>query len=478
MLTLLILICGLLMLFAGYPVLSHFLKKSESSDGSYGLGGTNGTGQIPKVIPSLLLKDSDTPTSAQTWQNKETQESYHLVFSDEFETEGRTFWPGDDPFWQANDIWYGATGNLEWLTPEQINTTNGHLQITLTDKPMHNLNFRSGMLSSWNKFCFQGGYLEMSAILPGSQAEQGWWPGLWTLGNLARPGYLGTTDGMWPYSYKGCDSGILANQTAVGRTGYESIVTSKKYGKTGLSWLPGMRTPSCTCSGQDHPGPNNNVARSAPEIDILEAQVSSGQGGASQSLQVAPFDLGYDWNQTIATVYDDTITTINSYTGGVYQEAISGVTNIPTRGYSNSANSYVTYGVDYSPDWNGDGSGYITWYMDGQPVWKVTGQSVSANANIDIGQRIIPTEPMSIIMNLGISEGFQTINFDTLTYPAVMKVDYVRLYQPNSYKQDLVSCNPADHPTSDYIQKHIDVYDNANITEWPNKKPTNKLTGC
>jgi hypothetical protein len=27
------------------------------------------------------------------------------------------------------------------------------------------------------------------------------WPGIWTMGNLARPGYPATTDGMWPYTY-------------------------------------------------------------------------------------------------------------------------------------------------------------------------------------------------------------------------------------------------------------------------------------
>jgi hypothetical protein len=26
------------------------------------------------------------------------------------------------------------------------------------------------------------------------------WPGAWTMGNLARPGYPATTDGMWPYT--------------------------------------------------------------------------------------------------------------------------------------------------------------------------------------------------------------------------------------------------------------------------------------
>lgn len=36
-----------------------------------------------------------------------------LVFSDEFNTDGRTFYDGDDPYFQAVDIWYGATQDLE-----------------------------------------------------------------------------------------------------------------------------------------------------------------------------------------------------------------------------------------------------------------------------------------------------------------------------------------------------------------------------
>jgi hypothetical protein len=36
-----------------------------------------------------------------------------LVFSDEFNTAGRTFYDGDDPYFQAVDIWYGATQDLE-----------------------------------------------------------------------------------------------------------------------------------------------------------------------------------------------------------------------------------------------------------------------------------------------------------------------------------------------------------------------------
>lgn len=60
----------------------------------------------PRSIHSLI--DSDTPTDAQTWTNPVNSDTYHLVFSDEFEVEGRTFWEGDDPFWTAVDLWYGG----------------------------------------------------------------------------------------------------------------------------------------------------------------------------------------------------------------------------------------------------------------------------------------------------------------------------------------------------------------------------------
>jgi beta-glucanase (GH16 family) len=36
-----------------------------------------------------------------------------LVFSDEFNEDGRTFYDGDDPYFQGVDIWYGATQDLE-----------------------------------------------------------------------------------------------------------------------------------------------------------------------------------------------------------------------------------------------------------------------------------------------------------------------------------------------------------------------------
>lgn len=58
------------------------------------------------------LIDPDTPSSAMSRISADGSKQV-LVFSDEFNTDGRTFYDGDDAFFQAVDIWYGATQDLE-----------------------------------------------------------------------------------------------------------------------------------------------------------------------------------------------------------------------------------------------------------------------------------------------------------------------------------------------------------------------------
>ena len=62
-------------------------------------------------MPSLI--DADTPDDAKTRTGFDG-EQYELVFSDEFNLDGRSFYPGDDPYWEAVDLHYWATVNLEW----------------------------------------------------------------------------------------------------------------------------------------------------------------------------------------------------------------------------------------------------------------------------------------------------------------------------------------------------------------------------
>lgn len=121
----------------------------------YNIGGTNASGQVsccghshvnffshPSKIPDIGnfgLIDQDTPSDVYTkvrcgksffsypttnlrvnsifgeqtsWQDGETE--MELVFSDEFNTDGRSFYSGDDPYWEAVDMHYWSTNDLEW----------------------------------------------------------------------------------------------------------------------------------------------------------------------------------------------------------------------------------------------------------------------------------------------------------------------------------------------------------------------------
>ena len=392
------------------------------------------------------LIDPDTPGSAQqrTGDDGSTQQ---LVFSDEFNTAGRTFYDGDDPFFQGVDIWYGVTQDLEWYDPDAITTGDGVLEIQFDAFQNHGLNYRSGMLQSWNKLCFKGGYIEASISLPGRGDTSGFWPGFWAMGNLGRPGYAATTDGMWPYSYHDeCDAGITKNQSD----------------PDGLNWLPGMRLPACTCVGQDHPSPG--ISRSAPEIDAIEAQVTwldppagAGIGAASQSFQIAPFDILSRPNTDFVEVYDRSVSLMNSYQGGPYQQALSTVTNLNNDWYNGQA--YQTFGFEYSP---GD-SGYVVWNVGSTKTWKVEGAALGPNGNV--GQRVMPEEPMAIVANFGMSGSFAQLNFTGLSelMPATMRFDYIRIYQNGDGE---MTCNPVGYPTTDYIATHPGPYNNQNLTQW------------
>ena len=101
------------------------------------------TGQIPDIGHFQLI-DRDTPSSAYTHTSFETGETWDLVFSDEFNRDGRTFWPGDDPFWEAQDLHYWQTNNKEWYHPTMVTTVGGSLRITLTNEKMNGLNYTGG----------------------------------------------------------------------------------------------------------------------------------------------------------------------------------------------------------------------------------------------------------------------------------------------------------------------------------------------
>ncbi|KAI3480518.1 hypothetical protein L1887_57366 [Cichorium endivia] len=385
-LTLILLALGLLALFLGYPLVVVLSKVFDSID-------INQRAQsVSLQSHSVVSWIQDTPQSAMRRTSPVDGSAWHLVFSDEFEQEGRSFWPGDDPYWEAVDLWYWGTGDLEWYSPEAVNTTGGALVISVEERETNNKNFRSGMVQSWNKVCFQGAYYEISARLP----EATPFPDSHTSTEPDRPKHS-TPEALFSASYN--------NE---------------------LSWLPGMRYTSCNCPGTEHPGPNHGVARSAPELDILEAKinVAGGHGETSQSLQMAPFDVDYYYgNSTAAGDIVSGMPTPSSTRTRVVpsRRAVSALSQVPDIAYENTVGGrYVTFGVEYSPDWNENGDASVTWYMDGRPMWTLNGQAIGPVPELDVSQRLVPTEPMFMILNVAISESFQVPDFTQLEFPAHM----------------------------------------------------------
>jgi beta-glucanase (GH16 family) len=144
--------------------------------------------------------DPDTPEDARKIKSFRVRElsddeerEFDLVFSDEFNIDDRTMHDGRDPRWTAlhqDDL---TNNPLHWYSHDAVKTANGVLNITLdvhpetftyTVKKPHKhtktinvtKEFRSGMVQSWNKFCFIGGIIEISAKLPGDPRTGGLWP--------------------------------------------------------------------------------------------------------------------------------------------------------------------------------------------------------------------------------------------------------------------------------------------------------------
>ncbi|KAJ7348909.1 glycoside hydrolase family 16 protein [Mycena albidolilacea] len=474
-----ILFGGLLMLFAGFPIVDHFTHPDPRIIG-FNIGGINGSGQVPELTKFPKLIDEDTPSSAYTHSGTDGKK-YDLVFSDEFNVDGRSFYPGDDPYFEAVDFHYWPTGDLEWYDPGAITTAGGNLVITMSEKNNHQLNFQSGMIQSWNKLCFSSSaYIEVAISLPGFPSTPGFWPGAWTMGNLGRAGYGATTEGMWPYSYDTCDLGTFPNQTD--RSGQPAAVFDAK-----LSLLPGQRLSACTCPGSDHPGPSTSTGRGVPEIDILEAQVEIDgtapffRGQASQSYQVAPYNMGYQFDNSSSStpIVDPVNTRFNTYKGNVYQQTISAMTYIDDKYYS--GNAFETYGLEWFSNPSKRASGYINWLTGGTKRWTLTPATIGPDQDASISQRLITEEPMYLVFNLGMSPGFQHQDFKHMKFPAQMLIDYVRVYQQPGTKNGM-TCDPPDRPTAKYIANHIGAYSNPNLTTWAQAGytfPRNRLyDGC
>jgi beta-glucanase (GH16 family) len=261
------------------------LAGSASASSSY----STKSGILPWVDP-------DTPDNAQTYTSSRG-DTWTLTMSDEFNTAGRSFEAGDDHLWTALELADGVNSALEVystnMTGTECDDDRCYFYINTTDETIEEtvwnsytspagyetvyFYYRSGMVQTWNKFCFQGGMVEVKVQLPGAVTNESGnpdvstgsttvraanidyyptWPGIWLMGNLGRALFSSSTSRMWPYTYNECNETVFPSQN--------------------------QRISACN----DTPGSglNANQGRGAPEIDILEG----GGTAISSSIQVGP----------------------------------------------------------------------------------------------------------------------------------------------------------------------------------------------
>ncbi|TDH72608.1 hypothetical protein CCR75_001017 [Bremia lactucae] len=241
--------------------------------------------------------DPDTPEEHYSWTTSRG-DTWDLVMSDEFNIPGRSFRPGDDHMWTSIEKPDGVNDAMEVYAHNKTSTACDELtgvcsfQIELEDSitqlqvwnsflqtpGLQNVTFfyRGGMVQSWNKFCLQGGMVEVRAQLPGALTEASGnpdirqdgsgraqslryyptWPGIWMLGNLGRAIFSASTNKMWPFSYDACEPDTFTS-------------TNQRIS---------------ACDPNPGSGMNPYQGRGAPEIDLVEG------GGTiiSSSIQVGP----------------------------------------------------------------------------------------------------------------------------------------------------------------------------------------------
>ena len=185
--------------------------------------------------------------------------TYDLIMSDEFNREGRNFRDGYDTMWTAldksDDDWTSSgRRSVHFYNSSYVHTRNGSLVIVTTDEDSTwrgwnpylkkyvtmKRSFRSGMIQSWNKFCYTGGILEIDVKFPGKPFVGGLWPAVWLLGNLGRATFEASTNKIWPWSYSKCDRNLQTAQEISG------------------------------CDTTSHYSLNSGQGRGSTEIDIIE----------------------------------------------------------------------------------------------------------------------------------------------------------------------------------------------------------------
>lgn len=438
-------------------------------------------------IPASWI-DKDTPHEHHHLKSLVDKSELVLVFSDEFEAEGRSFADGHDPKWTSINKDDYTNDALQYYKNELVSTSNGKLNITTVNQDIHFMaydkdpskkakkitkHYQSGMLQGWNKFCFTGGVVEVSAKLPGDSDIGGLWPAMWLLGNLARATYVGSSDNVWPWSYDTCSRSLQKQQeisacnvvnhfdlfSRKGRGAPEIDILEAMPGKEVLKKTP-INRPYFSASLQTSPGVPNDGSRPDTGSSPVHTRKWYHDG------------LAYGENTSLNIFFYGTKLNNPSYPEKSYQtDAISANHQLQK--------THFTDFHKYRLEWATGSEGYIRWYLDDELLYGITADTLNLTGSV------IPDEPMYLIFNTAMSKTwgfpapcpnncacscFDCRKSDCLcgvpshmcaNFPAHFLIDYVRVYQSPAVPGQKVGCSTPERPTSKFIKGHMDRYKQA-----------------
>eukprot|EP00566_Odontella_aurita_P007245 CAMPEP_0113567588 /NCGR_PEP_ID=MMETSP0015_2-20120614/23356_1 /TAXON_ID=2838 /ORGANISM="Odontella" /LENGTH=717 /DNA_ID=CAMNT_0000469993 /DNA_START=237 /DNA_END=2390 /DNA_ORIENTATION=+ /assembly_acc=CAM_ASM_000160 len=495
---------------------------------------------------NLLLRadaawiDPDTPEEARTTKSLVDGTTYKLIMSDEFNVPNRSFVDGHDPMWTSldkpdDDYAASGGGSLHFYNSTMVTTDeDGMLRISskigktewnrydAVDREWKHetKHYKSGMVQSWDKFCFTGGIVEFDVVLPGDPFIGGLWPAVWMLGNLGRATYLASTNNIWPWSYDTCDRERQEAQSVSacneanhyglnprqGRGATEIDIIEGMMGDSGgplADTVPAVDLPYVDMTLQVAPGIQTN--RPQPGSAVLRNNTVSKSGHTELLAQTWYEGLETKGNTSLNPFFYGTHMDVTKKGEPVTRNAKQAFQADAVGSLQQMTSSHFKKPHTFRLEWQPGNGGRLDWFtkgyrtgsdsdMDGVtgdgdgPDW-IHAYSIKHESINSLMGSVIPNEPSYLILNTAISStwGFpydapewcpKCYDCNNATCACAfnpgfcnmmkkgdvaMKVDHVRVYQTSNDDAHVgnghtMGCDPPDFPTREYIKGHAYRY--------------------
>ena len=138
-------------------------------------------------------------------------------------------------------------------------------------------------------------------------------------------------------------------------------------------------------------------------------------------------------------------------------------------------------------EWVAGSAGYLRWFLDDEFFFEIPAESLEQDLP-ELSPRMLPEEPMYLILNTAMSPTWSTVCHETdvwkagaeqrcppgsehdpkgccKIFPASLEVDWIRVYQDDKVTRDDVyarehplSCSTPKYPTEEYITLNQNLY--------------------